>query len=88
MAVLMYRCINEIAPRSPIDALVMTSDTHDVNTRSTVNQIVQIPEPKCELFRNSFKYQGASLWNRLPSYLQNASDIYMFKRLYKIQYFK
>ena len=87
-AVLMYRCINEIAPRRLIDGLVMTSETHELHTRSTANKTVQVPEPKCELFRNSFRYQGALLWNRLPSYLQNASDIHSFKRLYKMHYFK
>ena len=87
-ATLMYRCISETAPQRLINKLVMTCDTHDIPTRSSQNYTVQIPQPKYEIFRNSFKYQGAVLWNSLPSHLRNATDIDAFKRLYKQYYFK
>ena len=47
-ATLMYRCINETAPRRLINELVMTNDTHDVFTRSTEHSIVQVPQPNME----------------------------------------
>jgi len=66
----------------------MTSDTHDIPTRSFQNYNVQIPQPNYEIFRNSFKYQGAVLWNSLPAHLKSATNIDVFKRLYKQRYFK
>ena len=65
----------------------MTRQTHDVTTRSSVNDELQIPEPRYEIFRNSLKYQGSVLWNNLPSRLRQATDIGTFKRLYKAIYF-
>ena len=87
-ATLMYRCINGIAPQRLINELVMSCDTHDIPTRFSENNNVQVPQPNYEIFRRSFKYQSAILWNGLPSHLKNAPDIYAFKQLYKSQYFK
>ena len=87
-ATLMYKCVNETAPRRLVNELVMSSYTHDISTRSTQNLKVQVPYPNCEMFRNSFKYQGAVLWNSLPAQLRSASDLNSFKRLYKHIYFK
>ena len=86
-AMLLYKCINGAAPRRLIDELVMTTDTHEINTRSTTNGSLQVPEPNYELFRNSLLYQGSSLWNSLPSLLRNAPDILSFKKLYKSHFF-
>ena len=30
---------------------------------------------------NSFKYQGAKIWNKLPNVIKSACDLKMFKRL-------
>ena len=87
-ATLMHRCINETAPRRLINELVMTKDTHDIPTRSSQNSNVQIPQPNYEIFRNSFRYQGAVLWNSLPPQLKSATELDMFKRTYKDLYFK
>ena len=86
-ATLMYRCINEIAPLRLINELVMTKDTHDFQTRSSLNHDIQIPQANCQIYRKSFKYQGAILWSSLPSHLKNAPDIKSFKEMYKLQYF-
>ena len=86
-ATLMYRCINGIAPQRLINELVMSCDTHDIPTRFSENNNVQVPHPNYEIYRRSFKYQSAILWNGLPPHLKNAPDIYAFKQLYKSQYF-
>ena len=87
VATLVYRCVNEEAPVRLINELVMTADTHDFPTRSASQGNVQIPEPKVELFRQSFRYQGALLWNKLPSELKNVNDIATFKYMYKKLFF-
>ena len=86
-AITMYKIIHELAPKRLIDSVVMTRQTHDVTTRSSVNDELQIPEPRYEIFRNSLKYQGSVLWNNLPARLRQATDIGTFKRLYKAIYF-
>ena len=87
VSTLMYRCVNEEAPARLIDELVMTADTHDRITRLTNADTIHVPQPNCELFRNSFKYRGAVLWNDLPFELKQAADSSAFKYLYKRKYF-
>ena len=84
----MYRCIDESAPVRLINELVMTKNTHEVFTRSTQIRNVQVPQPNREIFRKSFKYQGALLWNSLPAQLKSAADLNVFKKQYKELYFK
>lgn len=87
IATLMHKCINGAAPVRLMDELVMSADTHVIPTRLAANGNVHIPEPKCELYRNSFRYQGATTWNSLPSQLKNLQDINEFKYMYKRIYF-
>ena len=86
-AMLIYKIIHELAPRRLIDSFTLSRYTHDIPTRASVNGNLQIPQPNCEIFRYSLKYQGAILWNSLPSYLKEAPDIHSFKRMYKAHYF-
>lgn len=87
-ATLMYKCINGLAPTRLADEVVMSADTHNRNTRATaaIGQ-VNVPTPKREIFRNSFKYRGAVLWNQLPDHIKAATNIDHFKYMYKKQYF-
>ena len=87
MTTLMYRCVHGMAPVHLMNELVMTADTHDRDTRSASCNKINVPTPKYECFRNSFRYQGAHLWNYLPPELRNASDISLFKYMYKRLYF-
>ena len=87
-ATLMYKITHEIAPKRLIDSFTFTRDTHELSTRSSHNNMIQVPEPKLEIFKNSLKYQGPILWNSLPPQLKTASDIECFKRMYKQLYFK
>ena len=59
----------------------MTADTHGIITRASAGGIIQVPETNCELFKTSFRYQSATLWNNLPPELRNITDINSFKFL-------
>ena len=83
----MFKIKNEIAPKRLIDLFVHSRDTHDLVTRSSINNNFQVPEPNIEIYRNSLKYQGSLLWNSLHPQLKLAEDIDVFKRLYKKRYF-
>ena len=87
VATLMHKCINKTAPAHLVNNIVLTEDTHSVNTRASSNGIVQVPQANCELYKSSFRYQGATLWNSLPSELRNVPDIESFKLFYKCLYF-
>ena len=86
-ATLMYKIMNGIAPERLINLFIHSKDTHEITTRSTVNNDLQVPEPNFEFYRNSFKYQGSKLWNSLHPQMKLAPDIDAFKKLYKRRYF-
>ena len=88
VATLMHKCINQNAPIHLINNIILTEETHFINTRASTNGVVQIPEANCELFKTSFNYQGAALWNSLPSELRSITDIHEFKFFYKELFFK
>ncbi len=46
----------------------MACENHDRNTHFANNMNV-VPKPNVETFRNSFMYEGAISWNRLPLHL-------------------
>ena len=79
----MHKCIYETAPIHLSNEITRTIHTHDLTTRAASNGDVQVPESKCETFKQSFQYQGAILWNNLPSGLRNIADINEFKYFYK-----
>ena len=87
IATLMHKCIHNTGPIHLTNNVIMTAHTHDIPTRASAKGIVQIPEPKCELFKTSFRYQAAILWNKLPPELRGLPDINIFKALYKRLYF-
>ena len=88
ISTLMYKCIKGNAPVRLTNELNMTADTHDCNTRASTRGVLQVPKPSSELFRNSFRYKGATLWNNLPSHIKDAPDVDCFKCLYKKWFFK
>ena len=88
LSTLMYKCIKGNAPVRLTNELIMTADTHDCITRASTRGVLQVPKPSSELFRNSFRYKGTTLWNSLPSHIKDAPDVDRFKCLYKKWFFK
>ena len=86
-ACLMYKCLNSIAPLHLINEISLVSEIHDVNTRSAQLKNVHVPMPNSELFKKSFRYHGAIIWNSLPAELKQAGNIEDFKYRYKQKYF-
>ena len=60
-----------------------TSDISCRHTRSTSCNQLYTPKPHCELFRKSFMYSGADIWNSLPLHVkQHLLSLYLnWKRL-------
>ena len=64
--------------------MVMQDDITQRVTRSSNQLLVVPPGPNTEIYKQSFAYQGACLWNNLPLYVKQAPSIIQFKSRYKI----
>ena len=40
------------------------------------------PKPYLEIYRNKIVFSGSSIWNSLPSYIQNSNSVQHFKSQY------
>ena len=81
---LMFKCINSLAPHYLSNNIVMQDDITQRVTRSSNQLLVVPPGPNTEIFKQSFAYQGACLWNNLPLYVKQAPSLNQFKSRYKI----
>ena len=81
---LMFKCINSLAPHYLSNNIVMQDDITQRVTRSSNQLLVVPPGPNTEMFKQSFAYQGACLWNNLPLYVKQAPSLIQFKSRYKI----
>ena len=59
-----------------------TSNISCRDTRSTNCNQLFTPKLNCELFRKSFMYSGAAIWNSLPLHVKNATSVNTSKSLY------
>ena len=88
LATLMYKCINGLAPLRLCNEIEMYFDRHNFNTRNANSLNVIVPKPNHNYYKQTFRYAGAKIWNQLPTDLQNATSLNMFKSKYKQLYLK
>ena len=79
----MFKAIHGIAPTYLSDRVVMNFDVNGYDTRSS-NMELYLPTLHKELYSNSFMYMGGKLWNDLPEFVQNSTNIDSFKYNYKL----
>ena len=77
-AIMMYKCINKLAPDYLADKFVKRSHIHNRNTRSR-NQL-DIPRCRISTGQRSFVYRGTQLWNSLSYDVRTAKCPKVFKR--------
>ena len=78
-AILMFKCLNNLAPEYLSNSLKYTHELHPHNTRNASNLNLNIPKPKTSTFMNSFSYQGPLIWNTLPTNIIDSNNIHTFK---------
>ena len=83
-AVLMYKCMNNLAPDYLTSLFKKRSSIHQHNTRNSNN--LDIPKCRTVKAQNSFSYRGVSIWNSLPSEILNSPSVSVFKRKLKSYY--
>ena len=81
-AVLMYKTLHGQAPEYLANSFTFNSDIHQRQLRSSSMPQLYTPRPRTELFRKSFKYSGANIWNSLPIHIRNSDSVTNFKSSY------
>ena len=82
MCTLIYKCIHGKVPNYLCDNIIMACDVHKYGTRQAESMNLYIPNAKNKIIRDSLFFQGANLWNSLPSFVKESPSIESFKRNY------
>ena len=82
--VLMYKCLNGMAPAYIADNFTHSLDIHDCNTRHASAGNLLLPKPQKECLRKSFNFNGPKLWNVLPDDIKCMNNIASFRARLKM----
>ena len=77
-AILVFKCLNNLAPAYFKDYFTRNSSYHFYNTRQ--KQDLHIPKAKLSKGKKTFRFSGATLFNILPDSLKQAKSLQIFKR--------
>ena len=81
-AIMMYKIVNGLVPSYMADMFSSQYGSQVYNLRnSTLN--FEIPNARTELYRNSFAFTGAKIWNELPEDLKTEPSLNAFKKKIK-----
>ena len=47
----------------------------NVNTRSSINNVLHLTKPNTEIFKSSLHHRGSQLWNNLPMLVKNSFSL-------------
>ena len=86
LTVSMFESIHGIAPTYLSDDVVMNFDVNGYGTRG-LDMELYLPTLRKEAYRNIFMYMGGKLWNDLPDFVQNSTNIESLKhnnKMYKL----
>ncbi len=87
-ATMVFKSINNLAPRYMSDMFTKISESHCRVTRASNRQDLYLPGDKHKvLYTDSFAYSGAIIWNNLSPSIHNCSNLNQFKLAYFNDYF-
>ena len=79
---MMYKIVNGRAPPYMLDMFSKQYGSQVYKLRnSTLN--LEIPNARTELYKNSFAFSGAKIWNELPVDLKKEPSLNAFKKKIK-----
>jgi len=70
-----------LSPSLPLSHLLILF-TLDMHSRTLHETQLYIPKPRIELFKSTFVCSGSSIWNSIPDFIRNSSN------LFKVRYLK
>ncbi len=80
---MMFKVLNNTAPRYLIDRFSAINDIHSICTRQSKAGNLYIPKCNTNYGKNTFRYNGCVLWNVLSQDIRNAKNFMSFKRMFK-----
>ena len=81
-AILMYKIMHNLAPSYLSNIFTLSSEVHERSLRSTTENLLYVPKPKIELYRNSLAYSGSKIWNSIPEHIRNSTSLQQFRKNY------
>ena len=81
-AIIMYKISHNLAPKYLQDLFQQTADIHDRALKSTSDNLLYVPKPNLEQFRNSLSYSGSKTWNYIPINIKQSDSLSLFKKKY------
>ncbi len=85
---MVYKSVNDLAPKYMKDMFTYVWDSHSRTTRLSLKNDLYLPTGKHkELYIQSFAYSGAKIWNSINSDICNLQSLNSFKNAYIKDYF-
>ena len=81
-AILMYKIMHDLTPPYLANIFKLSKEVHDRTLRSTSENLLYVPKPNIELYRNSLAYSGSKIWNSIPDRLRNSTSLQQFRNGY------
>ena len=70
-AILMYIVMHNLTPPYLINIFKFSGEVHDRSLRSATENLLYVPKPNIELYRDSLAYSGSKIWNSIPEHIRN-----------------
>ena len=77
-AIMIYKCINGLAPTYLSSKLYKRSDTHTYNTR--LKEHLSLPLCRTSIAQPNFYFRSLKSWNKLSAATRNLSSLAQFER--------
>ena len=78
----LYKIMHNLTPAYLTNMFTFSKEVHDRTLRSTADNLLYIPKPNTEHYRNSLAYSGSKIWNSIPNHLRNAVSLQQFRKGY------
>ena len=78
-AILMYQIKHNLTPPYLSSLFKFSKEVHDRTLRSTSENLLYVPKPNFEFYRNSLAYSGSKIWNSIPDHLSSTFQEWIFK---------
>ena len=85
-AIMVFKCLNGLAPPYLCQKFKTRSEVHNCNTRN--RDRLHIPLCRTAAGQRSFTFRGQRLWNSLPDEFQSITNLDVFKVKIKQHFFK
>ena len=79
-AILMYKIMHILAPSYLSNIFTLPCEVHERSLRFTTENLLYVPKPKLELYRDSLAYSGSKIWNSIPKHIRNSTSLQQFRK--------